>query len=234
MFGGGSQGFGATGTSSAGTSLADSARGLSLPDDQLHDTLLSIFRHRVDPLVRVLHWPSFVEKSRAFRRRTQPETESSPHLQYSSGYYSAAGFDASPQRMYPNPSILSSQGQSPYAESSPAVSIDPSFVGLLYAVYYAAVVSVIDSPNPPSLGDNINAFDLSTTFKREIGIRVMAPAAGVARTQSIELLQAMVITLVRGRRTMVRYPILTRFFSQSNLRLSTSSCSGFNSVWLFA
>ncbi|KAF2737800.1 hypothetical protein EJ04DRAFT_86987 [Polyplosphaeria fusca] len=147
-----------------------------LLSDQLHELLLNLFSHRVDPLIRILHWPSFLARAKCFRRRraAQIPTDDARYP-----YFAEAAYDASQQ----------------YLESSYPEMLDSTFMALLYSVYYAALVSVIDSPSPPDLGPHINVFSLITTFKREVTNRVLPMNDAVARNQSLEVLQAAVLYL---------------------------------------
>lgn len=177
---------------------------LSLPDDHLHEILLSVFRTGVDPLVRLLHWPSFLLQCQSFRQRmvSQPDGSSNAHH-----YRRDTGFDAARSGEYHVPSAVSAQGQPIHSRASRAVSDDQAFGGLLYSVYYAAVMSVVDSPNPPELGSGINAFNLVSSFKREIDIRVMA----LDVKPSIQLLQGLVLVLVSRFERSLSCSILTHF-----------------------
>lgn len=164
---------------------------LSLPDDSLHETLLNTFRCHVDPLVRLLHWPSFLEQCQIFRQRTASPAEERSNSQYSSPFFPSAQFETAPQTMYSNPRIVPSQNP-----TSRTKSPDPAFIGLLYSVYYAAIVSIVHGPSPQDLGSNINPFSLMATFKGEVAKRVLALDGSVARPQSLQALQAMTLALV--------------------------------------
>lgn len=177
---------------SASTSNQDPR--LSLPDSQLHDTLLNIYRNRVDPLVRILHWPTFLEQSKAFRQGVENPTEGASNPQYSSNYFLTPGYTAQ-QGYYSNMPITSSQGENIYAEAVALARTDGAFVGLLYTVYYSAVISMIDAPTPPELGTRMDLFELARAFKKEIGARVMTNDRVDSRS-TIPLLQAMVLALV--------------------------------------
>lgn len=168
-----------------------------LPGDQLHEKLLGIFSHHVDPMIRLIHWPSFLERSRSFRQRRASHARTSPISPYPNAYFSGAPFDASQPVVFPNPPVVPSQSQSIHPRPIAATSSDSAFLGLLYSVYYAAVISVMDSPNPPDLGQSFTAFDLATTFKREITSRVLSLNESVASSESLEMLQALVLSLVR-------------------------------------
>ncbi|KAF2113072.1 fungal-specific transcription factor domain-containing protein [Lophiotrema nucula] len=183
------------GPSPLDSSSSESEMELPLPNDQLHETLLSLYSHRVDSLVRVLHWPSFVEQSRAFRRRKAAKLHAPEGTTFSNTYYADPSFDPSQQGMYSTTPIVPSQSSEQLSNTRSLAAFDLGFTALLYSVYYAAVVSVIDSPNPPDLGRNINAFSLAATFKREVTNRVMSLDAKVARSESLEMLQAMVLHL---------------------------------------
>ncbi|KAF1996052.1 hypothetical protein P154DRAFT_328190 [Amniculicola lignicola CBS 123094] len=155
-------------------------------DDHLHELLLSIFSHRVDPLIRLLHWPSFLQRCHIFRRASSSQVHQSPNPQFSNPYYSGASFNTSPQTVY------SRSSESAYSGAIQGDSSDYTFKALLSSVYYAAIVAVIDSPNPPELGHNINAFRLAATFKKEVSIRAL-DCKDVNCLGSLEMLQAIVL-----------------------------------------
>lgn len=182
--------------SSPTSSSTDQSQAFHFLDDSLHETLLNIFRHRVDPLVRILHWPSFLEQYRSLRRRRTSHAQGSPNPQYSGNYYPATGFEPTEQRLYSGHPIVPTQGQRPYPDLPADTMHDIAFMGLLYAVYYAAVVSILDSPNQPDLGQNLSAFNLASTFRQEVTTRVFTFDETTARVQSIQILQAMVLALV--------------------------------------
>ena len=165
--------------------------GSPLLDDHLHDTLLGVFSHQVNPLVRIIHWPSFVEQARALRHSRKSQVYPSTVSQYSESYFSAPPFDAAQQGIYPDPSMVSSPGQTIHSRS------DSAFLALLYSVYYAATLAIMDSSTAPDLGNNITAFDLATTFKQEISTRISALNEDIADSESLEMLQALVLNLVR-------------------------------------
>lgn len=168
-----------------------------LPGDQLHEKLLNIFSHHVDPLIRLVHWPSFLERSRVFRQRRASYAHTSPISQYPNPYFPGASFDPSQQVVFPNPPVVPSQGQALHTRPVVAVSSDSAFLALLYSIYYAAVISIIDSPTPPDLGQSFSAFDLASTFKREVTSRVLSLNESIASSESLEMLQALVLSLVR-------------------------------------
>jgi hypothetical protein len=168
-----------------------------LPGDQLHEKLLNIFSHHVDPLIRLVHWPSFLERSRVFRQRRASYPHTSPISQYPNSYFPGAPFDPSQQVVFPNPPVLPSQGQALHPQPVVTASSDSAFLALLYSIYYAAVISVIDSPTPPDLGQSFSVFDLASTFKREVTSRVLSLNEKVASSESLEMLQALILSLVR-------------------------------------
>jgi hypothetical protein len=168
-----------------------------LPGDQLHEKLLNIFSHHVDPLIRLVHWPSFLERSRVVRQRRVSHMHASPISQYSNPYFPSASFDASQQVVFSNPSAVPSQGQELHPRSVLDASSDSAFLALLYSIYYAAVISIVDSPSPPDLGKSFSAYELAATFKREVTSRVLSLNESVASSESLEMLQALVLSLVR-------------------------------------
>lgn len=203
---------------------------MSLPDDGLHDILLNIFRDRVDPMIRILHWPSFLEECRHFRQNKSSQAEGSTNLQYSRSYYSGTVFDASQQEPYQNPSVVGSSAQRLYSSTYTAARTSAAFASLLYSVYYAAVISVIESPNLPDLGSSINAFNLAATFKREINNQVVG-LGGVAVEPSLQRLQGMVLALVSNLSYTYYSGANPRvFIRRLNRNLLTSRACGFSLV----
>jgi hypothetical protein len=154
--------------------------------------LINLFRSRVDPLVRILHWPSFLEQYRSFRQRLDLQSDSSEDAQFPRTFYAGAESKAPLATLYSN---LSGAAVPAQKSAFSAAVFDMSFGGLLFAVYYAALVSVIHDPNPPDLGCNIDPITLAATFKREVFTRVSALDNGAA-TPSMVLLQGMTISLV--------------------------------------
>ncbi|KAH7132193.1 fungal-specific transcription factor domain-containing protein [Dendryphion nanum] len=152
-----------------------------LLDEQLHETLLSIFRHRVDPLVRVLHWPSFIERARLYRHPASPQTHQTGSDQFAGPYFTENQFNTPRQNGMQPPGPPHNQ------------QTNQHFVALLYTVYYAAIVAIIDSPNPPELGQDISVFNHS--FKREVMNRVLSLDKRVKLPESLQILQAMVLWL---------------------------------------
>lgn len=165
--------------------------GSPLLDDHLHDTLLGVFSHEVDPLIRIIHWPSFVEQARALRHSRKSQVCPPTVSQYSENYFSAPPFDAAQQGIYLEPSMVPSQGQTIHSRS------DSAFLALLYSVYHAATLAIMDSSTAPDLGNSITAFDLATTVKEEISTRISALNENIADSESLEMLQALVLNLVR-------------------------------------
>jgi hypothetical protein len=72
---------------------------------------------------------------------------------------------------------------------------EAAFVGLLYSVYYAAVVSVIDEQSAPGLDERFDAIKLANTFKKEVSTRLLSVDRNMA-TPPIQLLQGIVLALV--------------------------------------
>lgn len=152
---------------------------LSLPDDRLHETLLNLFRKRVDPLIRIIHWPSFQERCSTFRSNRGP--------------YSETGYSLQQQGSYQSVPIVPSQGNSPYPQVS-GTSPWEDFAGLLYAVYYAAAISLVEDPNRPQIGANINTYSLAATYKQEATTRILT--CDPSTRSSLESLQATILILV--------------------------------------
>lgn len=148
---------------------------LGLIDEHLHGILLGIYSNRVDPIVRVLHWPSFLERCNAFRQGTPVRIQATS---YPTAFSSGASFDA--------------------LQPPASASTDATFSALLHSVYYAALASIIHCSNPPDLGQNVNALSLWSTFRRETYVRCSCSAGGrPAQVESLEMLQALVLYLVQ-------------------------------------
>ncbi|KAF2281062.1 uncharacterized protein EI97DRAFT_19444 [Westerdykella ornata] len=165
---------------------------MSLPDESLHEILLDVFRKRVDPLVRVLHLPTFLDQYRAFKQTMYQRDEISAQ--------------SLPSTYYPVNVLAPQQGEcvnipptaSPHQRSTskPEALKLPSeaFVGLLYSVYYAAVVTLIEDPNQVEIGHGVDIFNLAATLKREVQERVMRIGTDTPRS-SLQLLQGMVLVM---------------------------------------
>ncbi|PSN65346.1 hypothetical protein BS50DRAFT_589758 [Corynespora cassiicola Philippines] len=164
--------------------------GSNLPNEELHETLLLLFSTRVDPFVRVLHWPSFAGKSAVLRSKTQKRSL------HQGGAYMGTYFPALPQSgRYRSPRVGPTSTEA--ASTGPRISNpahNSAFLALLYAVYFAAVISVVDGPNPHELR-NYSAFELLATFEREIKKRVVYPDEDLVHLDSIEFIQATTILL---------------------------------------
>jgi hypothetical protein len=119
-------------------------------------------------------------------------------LQGVGGYYTASGFEPPQQSLYSHPSLVSTRSQSQSYSGPSAIVPDPSFLGLLYTVYYAAAVSIMDSPHPPDLGPNVSAFDLAASFRHEVATRVLSLNENMARSESLTMIQAVLLALVRA------------------------------------
>lgn len=153
---------------------------MPMVDDRLHEILLGVYGQRVDPIVRVLHWPTFLEKCRIFRQGSN---------------YPGAYAEASPTTTFANPaSVLPQRGAHP-KRSIESASIGSTFVAVLYSVYFAAMASICHSANPPDLG-NVNSITLWSTFQKEVSTRIGVADGKYVRTESVEMLQAMVLYMV--------------------------------------
>lgn len=164
---------------------------LRMIDDRLHDTLLEAFSHRVDPIVRVLHWPSFQEKCIQFRQRRRSQMQLSTGSSYTGAYVQETQFSA------PQPSPFSTSGiPAMGSEKKGITGSDRAFSTLLCAVYYASIISIVHGPNPSDLAQNINAVGLWSSLRREMTSRLNIMDETFVQAASIEFLQAMVIYLV--------------------------------------
>jgi hypothetical protein len=72
---------------------------------------------------------------------------------------------------------------------------EAEFAGLLFSVYYAALLSLVDDPQVVDFARSINACELAAGFKREVATRVMSIEGGIGKP-SLLLLQAMTLVLV--------------------------------------
>jgi hypothetical protein len=148
----------------------------------------------VDPLIRLLHWPSFLEQSHAFRQAVLAQNLELAETPFQRSSYPESGYGPQQQPHYQRVPMVPSQRSLPRTQAH-KISSYSDFAGLLYAVYYAAVVSLLEDPSQPQLGTNINNYNLARTYKREATSRV-APT-GTSVNGSLESLQAMVLMLVR-------------------------------------
>ena len=160
-------------------------------DDRLHETLLEAFSHRVDPIVRVLHWPSFQEKCIAFRQRRRSQMHLSTGSSYTGAYVQEAQYSAPQRSPYPT-SPISAMG----TEKKSTTGSDRAFSTLLCAVYYASIISIVHGPNACDLAQNINAVGLWSSLRREMTSRLNIMDETFVQAASMELLQAMVLYLV--------------------------------------
>ncbi|CAI6341917.1 unnamed protein product [Periconia digitata] len=167
---------------------------ISLIDDRLHDLLLSVFSQRVDPLVHVLHWPSFLERCHEYRQRssarTSPAATTVPN--YPSAYPPGASYNSPAAIQFANPATIPSSTTS-LQSTRPISPSDDTFLTLLYSVYYASLVSIVHSPNPPNLDQNNSPIALFTAIKREISTRMSRLENQISRSDSIGMLQAMIL-----------------------------------------
>jgi hypothetical protein len=160
-------------------------------DERLHEILLGVYSERVDPIVRVLHWPTFLERSRIFRQGTLGHAQTTGASSYSGAYP-----QASPVATFANPAALLSQRTTQSKGSVGSGSIGSAFVALLYSVYFAAMASICHSPNQPDLGQNVNSITLWSTFRKEVSNRIGLADGKYVRSDSVEMLQAMVLHMV--------------------------------------
>lgn len=160
-------------------------------DDRLHETLLEAFGHRVDPIVRVLHWPSFQEKCIMFRQKRRSQMQMSTNPAYTGAYVQDPQFPTSQPTQYTAPAVGPLGG-----EKKETASSDRAFSTLLCAVYYAAIISIVHGPNPSDLAQSINAVGLWSSLRREMTSRLNIMDETFVQAASMDLLQAMVLYLV--------------------------------------
>jgi hypothetical protein len=164
---------------------------LPMVDDRLHEILLGVYGQRIDPIVRVLHWPSFLEKCRIFRQGTLAHVQTTATPNYPGAYA-----QTSPVTTYTNPTNLLPQRSTDSKSLMESSSIGSAFVALLYSVYCAAMASICHSTNQPDLGQNINPVTLWSTFQKEVSSRITLVDGKYVRTESVEMLQAIVLYMV--------------------------------------
>lgn len=169
---------------------------LRMIDDRLHETLLEAFSHRVDPIVRVLHWPSFHDKCAVFRRRRRTQMQMSAGSSYTNAYVQDPHYSAPAPSSFADPGIPSLQGPTVGANKHSSRSFDRAFATLLCSVYYASIISIVHGPNPSDLAQSINAIGLWSALRREMTSRLNIMDESFVQAASMELLQAMVLYLV--------------------------------------
>lgn len=215
----------------------------SFPDERLHETLLRVFHDHVDPLIRLLHWPSFEKQCRAFWKRrslhipVHAQLRMSPGPQYSTNYFPRPSYETPQTQLYPGPPDEQPQSQASYENISDTAEFDTAFMAVLYSIYYAAAVSLLDNRNPPDLGRNIDAINLVAIFKREITNHVIPLNDGILNAGSLPILQAIVLYLVSSINEVAKF-LLIYSLSLLNLAAPILSFSGSNLgqpfVWLTA
>ena len=110
--------------------------------------------------------------------------------------YPGAYTESSPVATFSNQSRLSQRGMLSKG-SSESVPIGSGFLALLYSVYFAAMTAIQHSPNAPDVGSNVNSANLCSTFKKEVSTRIGLLQGNYVQAESIEMLQAMVVHMVR-------------------------------------
>ncbi|KAF2176568.1 hypothetical protein K469DRAFT_399947 [Zopfia rhizophila CBS 207.26] len=194
---------------------------LLFQDEELSNRLVQLYIDRVDPLIRILHLPSFLERFHAAQQKLSPEVQVSPPPQYPSTYFSDPSFIASQPGIYPNPPIMSSQGRATHVNPPTHPYSDPAFRTLLLSVYYAALISAIESPDSPLLGKDVDVLAVAARYKREAQARMSSPELG--RNNTIEMLQALVIMLSVEHRSLnpraqwLRLGVATRMAQEMGL-----------------
>ncbi|KAF2750005.1 hypothetical protein M011DRAFT_285979 [Sporormia fimetaria CBS 119925] len=149
---------------------------LTLPDEALHDALLQVFRSRVDPLVHVLHWPTFSAKCKAFRGPLAAQD----HVLSERRFMASSYADKVPQEQL--------------HESVPLPLRVDSFSALLCAVYYSALLTLTENPHPVDFRLHIDVQGLLAIFRREVQTRLFN-VRGEHSISSLETLQAMTLVL---------------------------------------
>lgn len=148
--------------------------------------LIQLYIQKVDPLIRIMHVPSFLHRLQLYQARSTQSAQFSPPIRYPSTYLS----DQSGHGTYPNPpSTLPSQFESN--------TTNRAFETLLFAVYYAAIICAIGSPSTPYFGKDVDLHALAASYKREIITNTaLVDDTEYVRSGSLEMLQAVVLMLV--------------------------------------
>jgi hypothetical protein len=181
---------------SKGTDDSPSESALPAIDDQLHNTLLENYFRNVDPIVRVLHWPSFAEKCRVLRQGPPSQRLTQISRGHTSAYISGSSANSRQSTPCSSSTDVPPPARPPESHSSLYMPPSSSFVALLFSIYYASVSSIIHSPNPPDLGSGVDTVALWSAFRKEAFVRSSTLDSKFVRSSSIELLQAMVIFMV--------------------------------------
>lgn len=185
-------------------------------DDRLHETLLEAFSHRVDPIVRVLHWPSFQEKCSTFRRRRRSQMQIPVGAAYTGAYVQDPHYSAQQTSPFSSSAIPTIQGPTLGGDKQPSTNFDRAFATLLCTVYYASIISIIHGPNPSDLAQSINAVGLWSSLRREMTSRLNIMDESFVQATSMELLQAMVLYLVSDLADLSASIVPTDAFSPLN------------------
>lgn len=153
-------------------------------NEELSSTLIQLFIQRVDPLIRLIHLPSFFSQLQSYKASLQSSTTQYP-TNVPENYFSAADSTAYTAQ---NPSAsLQRQSKSGFQ----------AFETLLCSVYFAAITTVVADPNPPYFGKDVDIDTLSAMFKREVTIQLaLLDDVDLARNGTLEMLQAIVLMLV--------------------------------------
>lgn len=173
-------------------------------DDRLHETLLEAFSHRVDPIVRILHWPSFQEKCASFRRSRHAKMQISRDPSYTGTFVQEPQFTATQTSPFPDSAISTLHSPQLGNNKPMSTSSDRAFGTLLCSVYYASIISIVHGPNPSDLAQSINAVGLWSALRREMTSRLNIMDESFVQAASVDFLQAMVLYLVRYT---IYYPI---------------------------
>ncbi|KAF9730618.1 hypothetical protein PMIN04_010229 [Paraphaeosphaeria minitans] len=168
---------------------------LRMIDDQLHEILLETFSHRVDPIVRVLHWPSLQEKGSIFRQRRRSQMHMPVGAAYTGAYVQDPHYSAQQISPFTGSTIPTIQGPNLSGDKQSNTSFDRAFATLLCTVYYASIISIIHGPNPSDHSQSFNAVVLWSSLRRELTSRLNIMDESFVQAASMELLQAMVLYL---------------------------------------
>ncbi|KAF2205672.1 hypothetical protein GQ43DRAFT_436806 [Delitschia confertaspora ATCC 74209] len=160
-------------------------RVLPLPNHELSTTLIQLFAQRVDPMIRLLHLPSFLNRLHTYQSQSM---QPSQQMQYQNSFKDSS---------FHSPHAGAYQTHSPHLPVQRAPRpVNREFETLLFAVYYAAITSIIADPNGPYLGKDVDVHALAAAFKREVSLRLaLLDDVELIRNGTLEILQASVLML---------------------------------------
>lgn len=177
---------------------------LPMVDERMHDVLLRVYAQRVDPIVRILHWPSFLEKSRSFRERTLVHIQTATNPTYAAVYG-----EPTPTAAFTSPAAGLAQHGMPAKGSATLSGSESAFGALLSSVYFAALTSVQHGPHLPELGPCADSVALWSALKKDVSNRTGLLGGHFVQTESVDMLQAMVLFMVCCPPNLYNFHVLT-------------------------